>query len=461
MMFRRFALLCLGLWLFTPPADGNAASPEDQHVLVICIDGLPAYLLEDPSAPLANVRGLAKAGTVAEGMSVSNPSVTWPNHTSMVTGATPRKHGVLFNGVLERGSVGLPVRVDAKRDKSDLVRIPTVYDVLHKAGLSTVGINWPCTRNSGTLDVDVPDSPDMFQHSTPSFLARMKEAGLLDDATRDGFSKLGPSARDELWTRAACHAIRTVKPRFTLLHLLNCDALHHRHGPQTWAGYAAVGYADSCVGEVLRAVADAGLTDKTTVFIVADHGFMSIPKTIQPNVLLRQAGLLTVENDKIATARAQVIPEGGIGMVYLTVPETAAEDRRKVIELFREQEGIERILEPKDYAEYGLPQPDEYRQMADLILVGKDGYGFNDKGAGEDRIIESVTTLGTHGFLSTHSKMNAIFVASGAGVRSGGKLGVIRNIDLAPTVAKLFGVSLPAAEGRVLSELFEEPAAGK
>jgi len=461
MSFRRFAPLCVGLWLLSSVSSLWAVSPDDQHVLIICVDGLPAYLLNDPSAPLSNIRALAKTGTTAEGMSVSNPSVTWPNHTSMVTGATPRKHGVLFNGVLERGSVGLPVRVDPKRDKADLVRIPTLYDILHKEKLSTAGINWPCTRNSGTLDIDVPDSPDMFQHSTPSFLASMKEAGLLDDETREGFSKLGPSARDQFWTRATCHAIRTLKPRFTLLHLLNCDALHHRHGPQTWAGYAAVGYADSCVGEVLRAVAEAGLTDKTTVFIVADHGFMSIPKTIQPNVLLRQEGLLTVENDKIATARAQVIPEGGIGMLYLTVPETAEADRKKVIELFRGQEGIERVLEPKDYAEHGLPQPDEYRQMADLILVGKDGYGFNDKAVGEDRIIESVTTLGTHGFLSTHPKMNAIFVASGAGVRQGTRLGVIRNIDLAPTVARLFSVSLPAAEGRVLSELFEEPAAGK
>lgn len=436
-------------------SEGRAAEvgPDDQHVIVICVDGLPAYLLNDPSAPLATVRQLARTGTAAEGMTVSNPSVTWPNHTSMVTGATPRKHGVLFNGVLERGSVGLPVRVDPKRDKKDLVRIPTIYDVMHAKGLSTAGINWPCTRNSGTLDIDFPDSPDTFDHSTPSFLASMKEAGRLSDETRAGFGKLSPTARDHVWMEAACHAITAYKPRFLLLHLLNCDALHHRYGPKTPGGYAAVGYADTCIREVLRAVETAGLTKKTTIFIVADHGFIAIPKTLQPNVILKQAGLLTAAKGKVETARVQVVPEGGIGMVYLTVPETAAEDRRKVIELFTGKEGIETVLEPKSFAEYGLPQPDDYRQMADLILVAKEGYGIGGDADGEEFVTESKSTLGTHGFLSTEPKMNAIFVAAGANVRQGETVGIVRNIDLAPTIARLFRIELPAAEGRVLDEV--------
>lgn len=452
-MFSRSLAVILSLVSAGSFAIAGEVGPDEQHVVVICVDGLPAYLLDDPSAPLSTVRELARKGTAADGMTVSNPSVTWPNHTSMVTGATPRKHGVLFNGVLERGGIGLPVRVDPKKDKKDLVHVPTIYDVLHAKGLSTAGINWPCTRSSGTLDIDFPDSPDTFDHSTPTFLASMKEAGRLTDETRAGFGKLSPTARDHVWMEAACHAILTQKPRFLLLHLLNCDALHHRYGPQTFGGYAAVGYADTCIREVLRAIETAGLTKQTTVFIVADHGFITIPKTLQPNVLLRQAGLLTENKGKVETARVQVVPEGGIGMVYLTVPETAAEDRKKVIDLFTGKEGIVRVMEPGEFAEHGLPQPKDYPQMADLILVGKEGYGFGAEAVGEDFVVESKTTLGTHGFLSTEPKMNAIFVASGANVAEGKKVGVVRNIDLAPTIARLFRVELPAAEGRVLEEI--------
>ena len=113
----------------------------------------------------------------------------------------------------------------------------------------------------------------------------------------------------------------------------------------------------------------------------------------------------------------------------------------------------ETVMEPGEYTEHGLPQPTDYKQMADLILVGKEGYGFSAEPAGEEFIVESKTTLGTHGYLSTEKKMNATFVASGANIAAGKTIGVVRNIDLAPTIAKLFQIELPAAEGRVLDEI--------
>ena len=74
-----------------------AAADKDAHVVIISIDGFAGYLLDDPRAPVPMVRSLAKAGGfVAGGMKVSNPSVTWPNHTSLVTGVRPEKHGVFL-----------------------------------------------------------------------------------------------------------------------------------------------------------------------------------------------------------------------------------------------------------------------------------------------------------------------------------------------------------------------------
>ena len=434
---------------------GLTAHAADRHVVLITVDGLPAYLFDDPNAPLPNIRALAADGVVAEGMTVSNPSVTWPNHTSLVTGVRPELHGVLFNGVLDRPGPGLPVKVDPRRDKADLVRVPTIYDVLHEKGLTTAAINWPCTRNSGTIADDFPDVPETLEHTTPRLLESLAQAGILPEADRPGFGKLSGPARDRIWTLAACQVIRERKPDFLLFHLLNVDSIHHKYGPKSAAGYSAVAYADACVGEVVRALEDAGIREQTTIFITADHGFTAIPKTLQPNVALRKAGLLTVEGTNIVTARAQVIPEGGIGMLYLTVREKADEDRQAVLKLFRDHEGIEAILEPKDFAKYGLPLPDEYPQMADLVLVGKDGYGFNATAIGESSVVTAEGTPGTHGFLSTLPKMNAIFVASGRGVRRGQKIGVLENIDVAPTVAKLLGVELKQAQGKPVAELLD------
>src|SRR6187401_2130810 len=146
-MRTRRAITLLTAWMvLLVPLASLAAETSDRHVVVICVDGLAAYLLDDPKAPLPTIRRLALEGTVVDGgMRVSNPSVTWPNHTSMLTGVRPEKHGLLANGVLKRGAAGTPVTVDPRRDKADLVRVQTIYDAAHKAGMTTAEINWPCT----------------------------------------------------------------------------------------------------------------------------------------------------------------------------------------------------------------------------------------------------------------------------------------------------------------------------
>ena len=426
-----------------------AAEPNDHHVVIISVDGLPAYLIDDPNAPLPHIRRLAKQGVVAEGMTPSNPSVTWPNHTSIVTGVRPEKHGVLFNGVLEKGGPGLPVKVNPKKDKSDLVHVPNLMDVLHAEQMTSGEINWPCTRNSSSLAVSFPDSPDSLQYTTPAFIESMKASGILSDESIAGFSKLSGPARDRIWTQAACHLIQSQKPNLTLVHLLNCDGTHHRYGPKTGPGYTAVAFADACVGEIIAAIEAAGIIDSTTVMIVSDHGFQAVPQTLQPNVLLRQAGLLTLDGKQVATARAHVFPEGGIGMLYLTALDKTA-DREKVLEVFRDKEGIADILTPEDFGKYGLPQPDQYEQMADLILVAKDGYMVSGSATGDDFVVKSEATLGTHGFLSDNPLMNAVFIAAGRGIKPGTKLPMVENIDVAVTAAKLLGVTLPGADGKSL-----------
>lgn len=425
---------------------------KDRHVVVICVDGLPAYLFDDPHASMPAIRELAAKGVRAKGMIVSNPSVTWPNHTSLTTGVRPEKHGVLFNGVLERSGPGLPAKVNPRKDKSDLIHAVTIYDVLHEAGLTTSAINWPCTRNTPCIADNFPDVPESLDHTSPRLIAEMKTAGIITDEDVKNFPKMGTPARDRIWTQAVCHTIRQRKPNLVLFHPLNVDAVHHKYGPQTAAGYTAVAYADTLVRDVVNAVNDAGIRERTTFIVVSDHGFMSIPKLLQPNVVLRQAGLLAIEGTQVSTAQAHVIPEGGIGMVYLTMPGKVEENRKKVVELFRDREGIAAVLTPADFAKHGLPHPDEYQQMADLILVAKDGYGIGATATGDDYVVNSEATLGTHGFLSTNPKMNATFIVSGAGVRSGLTIDTIENIDVSPTIARLLGVKLATADGAVVTQ---------
>src|SRR5437764_4984277 len=118
--------LILLLALTTLAAVGQVR--KDRHVIVISLDGLPAYALADQTLPFPNIRTLIASGATARVMMPVNPTVTWPNHTSMVTGVRPARHGVLYNGLPVRGADGFSIHVEASVNKATLVQVPTVYD---------------------------------------------------------------------------------------------------------------------------------------------------------------------------------------------------------------------------------------------------------------------------------------------------------------------------------------------
>lgn len=460
-MRRGFPTLAVGLAMavagaMLATATANAADDE-RHVVVVCIDGFAAYLLDDPRAPVPTLRKLAKEGCVAEGgMMVANPSVTWPNHTTLITGVRPEKHGVLANGVLVRGAIDVPVFVDPRRDARDLVHAPTVVEAAHAAGLRTAEVNWPCTRGAKAFDDSFPDVPDAVEHMTPRLRTELIEQGLLTDATQKSFSANSVVGRDLIWTEAACHLIRTRKPNLLLVHLLNNDSTHHLLGPKSAAGYTANAYADTCLAKILAALDDAGIRSQTSVFVVADHGFATTPTAICPNVLLRQEKLLTAPAGKIQDARVHVIAEGGIGLVYCTNPGEAAADAERVKKLFEGKEGVAEVLLPGQFAEYGLPLPREYRSAPDAVLVAKDGYAVSSTAVGDEFVVPNTvarTSLGSHGFLSTYPKMNALCVLSGRDIPHGKKLAGVQNIAIAPTIAHLLGLKSFAADGKPLLPL--------
>lgn len=408
-----------------------------RHVVLITLDGFPAYVFQDPKAPIPTIRRLAAEGVAAEGMRVANPSVTWPNHTTLVTGVYPAKHSVLFNGLLVRGAApGEPARIDPDRTQADLVAVPTIWDVAHKAGLSTAAINWPCSSESAAVDDCFPDVAKQVDHISARLKKELIEAKILPDATQASFAKLSAPQHDRVWTAAACEVIRRRKPNLMVLHMLLTDSIQHQYGPQSAAAYAAISAVDAQLRDVLAAIDAAGVRETTTVIVTADHGFARFTKQIQANVTVRKAGF--------PAGQVQVIAEGGTAFVYFNDPQTAGTLRAEIAALFKGREGIADVIEPDRFAGMGLPSPEKNPRMCNLLLSAKDGYSFGNGAAGEEIVaIPAGSSPGSHGYLNDNPKMNAMFVIAGRGVRKGAKLGVIDNVAIAPTMAKLLGIELP------------------
>jgi predicted AlkP superfamily pyrophosphatase or phosphodiesterase len=404
-----------------------AAFAQNRSVVVISLDGFPAFSLNDPNVPLPNLRRLMKEGASTTGMEPVNPTVTWPNHTSMVTGVEPARHGVIYNGLPVRD--GQRVRVEPWRDKSELVLAPTVYDLAHGAGMTTAEVDWVAIAKAKTITWSFFEVPTVDGKVEQEMIA----AGLATGDQIAGFGKLPITLRDEIWTAAALHILRAHRPRLMLFHLLNNDSVHHRYGPGNLAAHTSLALLDARVGQVLDTLRQTGLAKNTAVIVVSDHGFHGYRRVIRPNAAL-------------TAGDAWVIPEGGTAMVYIQ-RESQRETVRKTL---AELEGVSQVLGPERFAAFGYPAWTAGGRMADLVLAAKPGYSFAGGTAGpvaEDMI------GGSHGYLSTESDMQSIFVAAGAGIRPGSRSEKVRATDIAPTIARLLGLRMENVSGRVLEEI--------
>src|SRR5437867_5754468 len=97
----------------------RAAEPaKDRCVILVSVDGLAGFYLHDERAELPTLRRMAGKGGRADGLECSFPTVTWPNHTTLVTGVPPMKHGVLGNNYLDRKTAtSVPLIPDPLFDK--------------------------------------------------------------------------------------------------------------------------------------------------------------------------------------------------------------------------------------------------------------------------------------------------------------------------------------------------------
>jgi predicted AlkP superfamily pyrophosphatase or phosphodiesterase len=418
------------------------------HVVIISLDGFAGWALDDPYLPAPTLRRLAKQGATAKGMIPVNPSVTWPNHTSMVTGVTPSRHGVLFNGTLMRATGGQP-RIEPWRDKKEMVRVPTLYDVAHEKGMTTAQVDWVAILNAPTVTWQFEERPD----PKGAIARELVKTGVISEEDLASFGSKNILYRDHIWTEAALHILEQHRPNLLLFHLLNLDSTQHRYGPRTPAAMTTMTHLDGQVAKVVETLEQTGLMARTTLFVVSDHGFKTVKRHIRPNAALLKAGLIAAQDGKIAKTEAYVVPEGGTAMVFVTVPDQSGAILGRVRQALTGLEGIDRVVEPSQYAEFGLPTPAANEQMGVLFLTAKEGYAFSGD-ASEPVVADApATSLGAHGYVSSDPELRALFIASGRGIKPGVVLDSMRTIDLAPTAARLLGLELKDVEGRVLKEV--------
>jgi len=416
------------------------------RVVVISIDGFAAFYWDDPRARLPRLRRLAERGAIATSMEAVFPTTTWPTHVSMVTGVSPRTHGVVANHILNRETrTPEDLTGDPIYDAPDLLRAPTVYDVAHRAGLRTAAVDWPATRNATTLDFNLPFFKDQRVFETQTARAVWEELSALGyPMHRQGEWALLPKRfhKDEMVGRVAAHVTHRHEPALLLLHFLCVDSFQHLYGPRSPEAYWALEYVDGLIGSFLDSLPASGL-DEVAVFVVSDHGFLDAHREIRPNVRLRKLG---------AQREARFVMNHGAGALYRLDADSGAVDQ-----LAREiatMEGVSGMWPANEYEALGLPAPADHHQVADVMFEAAPGYSYGDAAEGPEEH-GAPKYLGTHGQRPIYADNAAFFLAVGAGIRRGVPLGQIRSRDVAPTIAATLNLRMDAVEGAILTRALD------
>jgi predicted AlkP superfamily pyrophosphatase or phosphodiesterase len=260
---------------------------------------------------------------------------------------------------------------------------------------------------------------------------------------------------DEMYTRAFNFILHQHRPNLALLHVTKLDHTQHLKGPRNEAAYAAVKEADNQVREVWDELKQ-DFPDRATLVVVSDHGFSVIERVILPNVVLRKAGLLAVTGKKETTGPVQVVVQGGSAFLYVREGEDRAQVLDRVRKAFGNIQGVAKVVGANQFKAYGVADPQVDPHAPDIILFAKEGCTFGDTAAGELPFNEKPERKGSHGHDPNLPHLGATFVAWGAGIKPGVRLGQISNTSVAPTLAKLLGIAMPNVEGKPLSELLTD-----
>jgi predicted AlkP superfamily pyrophosphatase or phosphodiesterase len=431
------------------------ATVAAEPVLLISIDGLhPEYVIDADrhGLEIPNLRTFLAAGAYASGVHGVVPTVTYPSHTTMLTGVPPATHGIVANTPFDP----FMANHDGWFWYAEDIRVPSLWTVLSQAGRVTASVNWPVTIGETGITYLLPEYWRAHNAEDLKLLrALSRPEGVLVGLEHrlgpfvDGYTDTIDS--DRIRTRFAVEVLRDHAPYFMAAHLIALDGTQHRDGPFVDSAYATLEAIDDMVGE-LSAAARASDPD-TVVAVVSDHGFFATHTMVHLRTRFVAAGLIRIkepnapDTSAVVTAwDAQVWPTAGAAAIVLR-DRNDERTRSAVAALLTElaadsRNGIATVLTHAD-----LTKRRAYPE-ADFLVEFAPGYYAGSALRGD--LLTPATSLGTHGYLPERPQMHASFFIQGPGIAAARNLGVIDMTQIAPTLANILGVDLPTATGAEL-----------
>ncbi len=433
---------------------------SENPVLVLIFDGLrPEYISPER---MPNLHALGEKGVVAERHHAVYPTVTRVNAASLSTGATPGTHGMLHNTIYlpevseqAFSSADLEMLQRAgKRTGDRLLTAATLGETLEAAGKRL----WAAgSSGNGTTYLLNHRLSGYGAASARGFLAPQSSGrrilGIMEELAP---ADAEPPYRQR--NRWAFEALLKVgldefQPQAAFLWITDPDFTTHREGVGAPLTLEAVRHVDEELGRLIDGIRERGLEDRINIFVTTDHGFSTLTNEMDPEEAVAASG--------VDPEQYMVVPDRPKVYVKNSDPEII----RRIAQTLQRDETVGAVFtragNPGDPfgAVPGTLSLDsvfyDHDRAPDILFDAdwsdrKNEYGF----AGHTT---QTRYPASHGSASPFD-IGIHLVAAGPDIRQGKRSDVpTGNIDLAPTICYLLGVSpADSMEGRVLHELLRD-----
>lgn len=398
-LLRALALAVLALSL-SACASAPPDSGEHPPALLISIDSFRPDYLDRGVTP--NLMQIARGGVRARWMNPSYPSLTFPNHYTLVTGLRPDHHGVVHN-TMRDAELG-----EFRNSDEKAVREPRwwggepVWVTAEKAGLRTATLFWP-------------GSEAPIGGTWPSDWVKYDDGMPMPQRVDIVLGWLARPAQQ--------------RPRLVTLYIGALDHTAHDFGPDSPETNATLAEADAAIGRLLHGLSARGLRDRINIVVVSDHGMAPVPYSHS-----RNAETLVDRDDATLVSTGEVI-----GFVPRPGHEAAAEAQ---------------LLGRHDHYECwrkgDLPVRWRYGTHPRVPpIVCQMDVGFDAQTPRKLASRRPGGTRGSHGYDPADPSMRALFIAQGPAFRQGVEIAPFDNVDVYPLLAKLIGIEPKANDGDI------------
>lgn len=402
-LVRAAQLACLVLALAACASRPTSSAPSaPATLLLISVDGLRADYLGRGQTPYLDALG--REGVQAEWMNPSYPSLTFPNHYTLVTGLRPDHHGIVGNTIGD-DTLGrfMPSDSQAVGDGRWWGGEP-IWVAAEKAGLRTATLFWP-------------GSEAAVQGVRPSQWRKYDKAFPIEQRV----------GQVERWLDLPA----AQRPRLITLYFDQVDAAGHDHGPQSEDVAQRLREVDAAIGELREHLRTQGTAQAVNIIVVSDHGMAAtaLDRMVAIEALVPAEIADTINSGQVVG----FVPKPG----RVQEAEQRLLGRHGAVECWRKQDMPARW-------HYGA-----HPRIAPIVCQADEGWLIERQSKIDNRRAEQWRGGGAHGYDPALPSMRAVFMAVGPAFRQRARLPAFDNVDVYPLLARLLGVPAAANDGEL------------